>query len=157
VRTRCLNTFYHESNEIYTVDDFKSFVGKIEWSGGTETGTRLNTILAEYFKEWNTNSGMMPLSIIYIGDGTIDDMEFMEKCIVNCAYVTSIRMAPKQITFQLYQVGNDEKATQDFINLDDNLKNKHNLSADIVDCIYGTGTTLIEKVKKGIIGSANCY
>jgi hypothetical protein len=156
VRFRMLNSFYNDTNDVFNTFDYDNWIKNIQWEGGTEAGVRMNTILEEYFTEWNHNSETIPVNIIYIGDGLIEDQSMFTACIVNASQECERRKKPRQITFQLFQVGEDTGATHFFRELDDNLKTTHKMKNDIVDCVYGT-MPLIDKIKKAMIGATTDY
>jgi hypothetical protein len=153
---RMLNSFYNDTDSIYNTDHYNNWIKNIQWGGGTEAGIRMNAILEEYFMEWNSNTETNPVNIIYIGDGLIEDQKLFTACIVNAAHECESRKKPRQITFQLFQVGEDTEATRFFQELDDNLKTTYLIKSDIVDCVYGT-MSLIDKIKKAMVGIANDY
>ena len=153
---RMINSFYKDTNSIFTTEHYNEWVKDIQWEGGTEAGVRMNAILEEYFAEWNRNPDTKPVNIMYIGDGMIEDQRLFTACIVNAAQVCESRKKPLHITFQLFQVGNDTEATRFFRELDDNLKTTYHMKSDIVDCVYGS-MPLIEKIKKAMIGASDDY
>ena len=156
VSFKMLNCFWMDKNDIYTTSDFKSWSKGIEWSGGTKAGTRLNIILKDYFNEWNQDPNVRPVNIIYMGDGAIEDMNQYIACVVHAAEESSRRGKPRQITFQMFQVGNDPSATKSFEFMDNELKKRYNMKSDVVDCVYGD-KPLKEKIIKAMIGAGVEY
>ena len=156
VSFKLINQFWSDSDVIYTPKEYDIWCKVIEWDGGTKAGIRLNAILEEYFIKWNENPNVKPVNIIYIGDGAIEDLELYTACIVNAAKVSAARGKPRNITFQMFQVGEDQSAKSSFEYMDNELKNKYGMKCDIVDCVYGNGN-LTQKIIKGMVGASVEY
>lgn len=157
VTFKLLNCFWMDRNDVYTVEEFKDWSKNIEWNGGTMAGERLNIILKEYFQEWNQNPDVKPINIIYMGDGAIEDLvKKYIPCVVHAAEEAARRGKPRQITFQMFQVGKDPNATESFEFMDNELKVRYNMKCDVVDCVYGD-KPLKEKILKALVGAASEY
>lgn len=113
-------------------------------SGGTPTGTRLNSILKTYLNDLheamskkNQQNRVKPLNIIVITDGKATDD--VESSIISAAKkLDKMGAEPWQVGIQFFQVGEDRAAAADLQELDDGLADQHNVR-DMVDTVPWTG------------------
>jgi hypothetical protein len=146
-----VNAFYLDNETIYNENDYNEWLKNLEWTGGTIVGDRLNAILESYFKEWNRSSDTLPITITYIGDSPIKEMKKFMACIVNAVQETEKRCKPRQIIFQIFQVGNDTSTTINFQQIESEIKTKYKVKGDIVECYFGP-LNLMQKIKKALVG-----
>lgn len=107
--------------------------------GWTPTGNRLNDIMRPYLDKLERaeapQSKPKPLNIIVITDGAPSSPSDLESAIVRAAKRLDALEAPAwQIGIQFFQVGGDQSATRSLMELDDSLKETHNIR-DMVDTV----------------------
>jgi hypothetical protein len=153
---KLLNSFWMDNDNITTPNQYDDWVKNIDWNGGTNSGERLNIILEEYFEKWESNPNMDPINIIYIGDGAIEDVNKYITCVAHASDESARRKKPRQITFQVFQVGSDINATKSFQYMNNLLKTKFNIKNDIFECICDN-LSLKDKSNKAIVGTSVDY
>lgn len=133
---------------IFTPDDFKKHMSLVRWEGGTFSGIRIDSFMREYFDNWTRYGYVCPLNLIYIGDGKIDDQNYLEQVVISSLTESANRGLPSQIKFEFYLVGDDEEGRQSFIRMDDIFKNTYGISQELVDVIYHSGDLKFKVIEK---------
>ncbi|KAL9087394.1 MAG: hypothetical protein Q9165_006691 [Trypethelium subeluteriae] len=152
------NQYYHNVTSSATVREIFS---QVRPGGSTPTGQRLNSILRNYLRKYESNPNTTkPLNVIVITDGEPSDD--VESPIISAAKKLDKLDAPAwQVGIQFFQVGRDAEATKHLKQLDDDLAE---ISGDmdlrdVVDttCYKGEsgGELTGEGVLKVVLGSVN--
>lgn len=139
-----------EYKKLKSKDDVLAVFESVKPYGGTPTGTKLNQIIREYFKEcrgkgccekdsmqWERQQAK---NIIVITDGEPSDD--VESVIINAAKKLDEWGAPPwQLGIQFFQVGNSEEATRALREMDDFLggEDYKDKIRDIVDTVPWSG------------------
>ena len=159
-----------EYKNLMSEQDVLAVFESVKPRGGTPTGTKLNQIIRDYFKECRANGCCVKDSsqweiqkaknIIVITDGEPSDD--VESVIINAAKKLDDWGAPPwQLGIQFFQVGNSEEATKALREMDDFLggENYKDNIRDIVDTVpwsgqNGTGLNS-EGILKVVLGAVN--
>lgn len=109
----------------------------VSGDNGVGDGETTITTMTEDDPKAETNI-IKPLNIIVITDGCPSDKKHLESVIVNTAKELDYSFDPPcpawQIGIQFFQVGQDQRATESLMDLDDNLKDKYKIR-DMVDTV----------------------
>lgn len=141
---------------VNSTEMLNSIINNIQWEGSTLAGKQMNNIVNEFILKYPQKN--KPVTVIYIGDGRIDDTPLFTQSIVNgCKKFQEVNHI-KPISFQLYQVGNNADATAFFAGLDDDLKTHYGLDKDSVDTVNHDSMQKMQKslsecVLKTLLGS----
>lgn len=145
----------HFNCVINSIDQVTALNDKFEANGGTNAGNALNYFV-KLFKHNYTSVSGKPVTLIYLGDGKIDDSDLFTQTIVNaCKIPRNSDANVRPITFQLFQVGTDAEASKYFQDLDVILKDIYKLE-DCVDTVSYEkmkGRSLKDTVLKILLGS----
>lgn len=133
--------------------------------GPTPIGHRLDIILGDYFRQLDAakrqedagdyfaRKQIKPVNVIVITDGAPTDDP--ESVIVSFARRLEADKWPlAQVGIQFVQIGNSRRATQFLVELDDNLKQTHQIR-DIVDTTPYIGQLNAEMLIKILLGGIN--
>lgn len=145
-----LNCVISNINQITSLND------TFEASGGTHAGNALNYFV-ELFKHNYASVNGKPVTLIYLGDGKIDDSDLFTQTIVDACKIprNNPTVDVRPITFQLFQVGTDSEASKYFQELDTIMKEVYKLE-DCVDTVSYEkmkGRSLKDTVLKILLGS----
>lgn len=121
---------------------------RVRPTGATPTGTRINSILKPYLREYERaaartgnpdDCGIKPVNMIVITDGVPTDDP--ESVIINLARkLDTLDAPPHQLGIQFFQVGSDAEATKALKELDDGLAEQGGGVRDIVDTVTWAGS-----------------
>ena len=144
-------------------DQVRQIFEKVRPSGGTPTGTKLNSILKPYMKDLEQSfkdqkEQAKPLNIIVITDGVPTDDE--ESVIISVAKkLDKLGAEPWQVGIQFFQVGEEAGAAEHLRELDDSIKETGDGCRDIVDTVPWTGSTGVglnaDGILKVVLGAVN--
>lgn len=126
-------------HNVTSLDAVNNIFSQVSPGGLTPTGKRLNDIMGPYLNKLEragaAQSKPKPLNIIVITDGAPSSSSDLTSAIVRAAKRLDALEAPAwQIGVQFFQVGGDSLATRSLMELDDSLKEKHNIR-DMVDTV----------------------
>jgi len=119
--------------------------------GRTPLGTRLTSLLEEYYKRLESNpQSTKPVNFIVITDGAPTDNDETERGIIKYAKALDAKNARvAQMGIQFVQIGDDPDATAFLKKLDDDLP-RHGIR-DIVDTTHAKGKLDLVKILLGAI------
>lgn len=139
--------------------------GNLQPCGPTPIGHRLDVILGDYFRvldaakrqedagDYLARKQIKPVNVIVITDGAPTDDP--ESVIVSFAKRLDADKWPlAQVGIQFVQIGNSSRATKFLVELDDNLKQSHQIR-DIVDTTPYIGQLNAEMLIKILLGGIN--
>ena len=143
-------------------DQVRHIFEKVRPSGGTPTGTKLNSILRPYMRELERKKDHKeppkPLNIIVITDGVPTDDD--ESVIISVAQkLDHLGAQPWQVGIQFFQVGEEAGAAEHLRELDDCIKETGDGCRDIVDTVPWSGSTGVglnaDGILKVVLGAVN--
>jgi len=152
----CFLNNWHYGRNIKSEREVEAIFDRVQPSGCTPTGERLERLLRDYIKEYRDSKGeVKPINFLVITDGeATDDPEY---AIRDAARKLDELEAPlSQVGIQFVQIGTDPEATKFLEYLDDRLSTKYGVR-DMVDTTPSTHGNRLnhEAIVKILIGAIN--
>ncbi|KAI9777255.1 MAG: hypothetical protein M1839_008985 [Geoglossum umbratile] len=153
-----LNTTEFSQQNITSTTRVQYLFSEVEPDGDTPIGFELEGFLKDYLRKlersYKGEERVKPLNLIILTDGEPDDLELLDRVIVNAARkIQELGARDRQIGIQFVQIGDEDEATRFLKRLDDDLGIK-NQTLDIVDTVkYDPkgGDEMIMKILLGAI------